>query len=263
MQLGASLDAFFYQKDLSSRLLLVEAVEKLTSLGLGIEVWASRNNDGTETGAADIARIRTLGAAAPFVSVHVRREFWSWNPQGLNRELAFCQGIGATTLVLHRESLGLDDPSSRPDFPAIARFAKEAKHAGVRLALENGRDTMWALDRVLDEIGDDPEATNLGICIDIGHAHLSQDAGRQPIRSYLERYRGQIIHIHLHDNLSEEDDHLIPGAGSIDWLDFLRTLGSIGYSGPGVFELHSNGDPLEAITQARKFIADLRAELCR
>ncbi|MCD5416040.1 sugar phosphate isomerase/epimerase [Candidatus Bipolaricaulota bacterium] len=263
MQLGASLMAFFDQTPPSAQLLLAEAVEELVALNLGIEVWASWKKGDPDPDATDIARIRTLGATAPFVSVHVRKELWRWDPQGLSRELAFCRGIGAGTLVLHRESIGLYTPSSRPDFPAIVRFAKEAEHAGVRLALKNGRDTMWALDRVLEAIGDDPERTNLGICIDVGHAHLSQDAGRQPIRNYLERYRGQLIHIHLHDNLREEDYRLSPGEGSIDWPALLQTLDTIGYSGPGVLELKPKGDPIAAIVQARDFLTKQKIEICR
>jgi len=109
------------------------------------------------------------------------------------------------------------------------------------------------LDRVLDEIGHDPARTNLGICIDVGHAHLAKDAGRQPIRNYLERYRGQLIHLHLHDNMQDEDDHRLPGEGSIDWPDLLRALGVIGYEGPAVLELHSPGDPLTALKKGCEF----------
>lgn len=221
-------------------------------------MWASRGDGDPGPTADTIACIRALAAAAPFVSVHARRELWRWDPQGLRREISFCRMINARTLVVHRESLGLYDPSSRPDFPAIARLAAEAKDLRVRIALENGRDTLWALDHVLDEIGDDPEKTNLGICIDVGHAHLSQDAGRQPIRDYLERYRGQLIHVHLHDNLNEEDDHRLPGEGSIDWPDLLRTLSAVGYHGPAVLELHPEGDPLAAIVKAREFLAACR-----
>ncbi len=110
---------------------------------------------------------------------------------------------------------------------------------------------MWALDLILDALGDDPEKTNIGICIDLGHAHISQDAGRQPIRNYLERYQGQLVHLHLHDNRDGRDDHLPLGKGSIDWNEALAAIKSVGYRGPAVLEIHSRGDTLAAISQSR------------
>ena len=232
-------------------------MRQIVSLDMGVEVWGTRGEGDLELGLEGVKEIRALCELAPFVSVHSRRVLWQWDPQGLSREIAFCKAIGTYTLVLHRESLGLYDPPSRPDFPAIVRLAAEARKAEVMLVLENGRDTLWALDLALDEIGDDPSKTNLGICVDVGHAHLSQDAGRQPIQNYLERYRSQLIHVHLHDNLTKEDDHLLPGEGSIDWPDLFRTLGEIGYHGPAVLELHPKGDPLAAIVKARGFLSSL------
>jgi len=251
--LGASVEGFFYGRPSSAWPTLTEAVGGIVSLGLGVEFWAFRGEGDPGPTSQTVEEIRCICEKAPFVSMHTHRELWRWNPDGLKREIALCHAVGARTLVLHKGSLGLYDPSSRPDFPAIRRLLQVAQEAGVKLALENGLDSLWALDRVLDEIGHDPAKTNLGICIDVGHAHLAKDAGRQPIRNYLERYRGQLIHLHLHDNLQDEDDHRLPGEGSIDWSDLLRTLGAIGYEGPAVLELHSAGDPLTALKKGCEF----------
>lgn len=252
--LGASVEGFFYGRAPSAWPTLTQAVGKIVSLGLGVEFWASRGEGDPEPIPQMMEEIRCICEKAPFVSVHAHRELWRWDPEGLKREIALCHTLGARTLVLHRTSLGLHDPSSRPDFPAIRRLLQTAQGAGVQLALENGLDSLWALDRVLDEIGHDPARTNLGICVDVGHAHLAKDAGRQPIRNYLERYRGQLVHLHLHDNMQDEDDHCLPGEGSIDWSDLLRTLAAIGYEGPAVLELHPPGDPLTALKEAREFL---------
>lgn len=177
-----------------------------------------------------------------------------WDPEGIRREIGYCRTVGARTLVLHQGSLGLHEPADRADFLEIKRLSEEAREAGVMLAIENKTDNLWMLDRVLDEIGDDPEETNLGVCIDVGHAHLSNDAGRQPVRAYLERYRAQLVHLHLHDNHGETDDHLLPGKGTIDWPDLFRTLDEIVYSGPMVLELHFQNEPLDEIREAAGYM---------
>ena len=229
----------------------------IAKLGLGVEVWATHGWDIGEPATGDVKAVRAATAEAPFVSVHARPSLWWWDPRGLRQEIAFCEAIGARTLVLHRESLGLETRSSRPDIPEIRRLAMAAREAGVMLALENGRDTLWALDAMLDALGNNPEKTNLGICIDVGHAHLSQDAGRQPVRNYLERYRGALVHLHLHDNARDLDDHRSPGEGTIDWPGVLGALENVGYEGPAVLELHPSGDPLVAIEEARAFLESL------
>ncbi|MCK4245922.1 sugar phosphate isomerase/epimerase, partial [Candidatus Bipolaricaulota bacterium] len=96
-----------------------------------------------------------------------------------------------------------------------------------------------------------------GICIDIGHAHLSQDAGRQPIENYLKRYREQLIHLHLHDNSGKQDNHRLLGKGSVDWEKLFDVLEAIRYNGPAVLEIHSEGKPLEAIVQGCEFVEGL------
>jgi len=257
LTLGAGVEGFFYGKNPSQWPKVSEAVNAVVSLGLGVEVWATRGENDSEPGPEGINEIRKTCDRAPFVSMHTRHKLWRWDPHGLQHEIWFCEAINARTLVLHRESLGLYDPSSRPDFPAIKRLAEAAREAGVQLVLENGRDTLWALDLILDEIGDDPTETNLGICIDIGHAHLSKDAGRQPIENYLKRYREQLIHLHLHDNLGKQDNHRLLGKGSVDWEKLFNVVEAIRYNGPAVLEIHTKGKPLEAIAQACDFINGL------
>jgi len=241
---------------------ILDATCRIVSLGLGVELWQSRGEGDAPLTREEIEKVKAECKTASFVSLHTSPEHWRWDPKGMADEIALGHALGAETLVLHRESLGLTDPSAHPDLPAIRRLAEVAREAGVMLALENGRDSMWALDLVLDEIGDDPRKTNLGICIDVGHAHISQDAGRQPIRNYLERYRGQLIHLHLHDNWGKADEHLPPGAGSIDWHAVLDAVSRVGYRGPGVLEIHSTGDLIGELAAARDYLLEIEGAGC-
>jgi sugar phosphate isomerase/epimerase len=249
------MQGFYYQRSPTTWPTQEEATRRIASLGLGVEVWMSKGEGDPDPDRPTLAAIRDAARGAPYISVHSRSELWSWNPAGLRREIALSNAVGARLLVLHRGGFGLIDPKSEANFPEIRRLAEEAREAGILLALENGRSDAWALDRVLDELGENPEETNLGICIDIGHAHLSTALSeKNPIRSYLERYALALVHLHLHDNVGQDDEHRVPGDGTADWRDTLETLRAIGYAGTGTFELLTDGDLLTGFARARSFL---------
>lgn len=257
LSLAGSTWGFFFNREPEEWVTIPEAIGELTALGFGVEVWTNRGWEEPWVSPELAQEIKEACAGASHVSVHTRPENWKWNPHGLSDEVEFCSVIGAHALILHPSSLGLEGASPHPDFPGIMRLAAQARELGVQLVLENTPNTMWALDLALDEIGDDPEKTNLGICIDVGHAYISQDAGREPIRNYIERYRGQLVHLHLHDNFGDSDDHLPLREGSIDWQNLADTLIAIGYRGPAVLELQRQGDLLAAFTDARDYLRSL------
>jgi sugar phosphate isomerase/epimerase len=64
------------------------------------------------------------------------------------------------------------------------------------------------LGEVIDIIGDD----RVDVCLDIGHAHCNS---RETPIQWIERLRGRIGWVHLHDNHGEWDEHLALGRGTI------------------------------------------------
>lgn len=260
--LGASLWGFYGRRAPAEWPTLPEAARAILSLdsSLGLEVWASKSLDEEAVDPDEIAALADICRSAPFVAAHARGAYWTWDPTALRREIDFAEQVGATVLVLHPVCLGIERPEDRPDIPEIRRIAAYAAKRGVRLALENMRDTIWLLDRMLEDVGDDPAATNLGICIDVGHAHLSHDAGRHPVTNYLERYAAQLIHVHLHDNDGASDEHLLPGTGSIDWPQALGTLARIDFRGIAMVEVHPPAD-LPAIDGIRDGVRFVRAAI--
>lgn len=254
MIFGASTLAFFHNRDHTWRT-VVEATQRITSLNLGVEIWTCLQAAGQSLSDTDCAALHAAGTDAPFISMHTQID--RWDRRSLCQEIDQCAALGATTLVLHDVTLDCHHPASKPDYPEIMRLARRARAHGLALAIENSKNNLWLLDQILDRIGDDPQKTNIGICIDVGHAYMSTDAGRQPIRAYLERYKEQLIHLHLHDNDGGEDVHRVPGEGSIDWPGALETIHQIDYRGPAVIELHSTGDPIADIKRATRFFAHL------
>jgi len=221
---------------------------------LGAEVWGSQALDQPMVAGQDLADLVDACQDASFVTVHVQGQHWLWNPASLRHEIDFSHQLGAETLILHPVCFGLVEEDDRPDWPEIVRIAEYAAKFGVQLAVENMKDSIWALDRILDEVGDDPEETNLGVCIDIGHANQSSDAGRESVCNYLERYAGQLVHLHLHDNRGEHDDHLIPGEGNVDWPRAFNVLNRIGFTGTAVLEAYQQGvSPMEGLRRGIEF----------
>jgi sugar phosphate isomerase/epimerase len=58
------------------------------------------------------------------------------------------------------------------------------------------------------------EKYNVGFCLDIGHAHAFTD--HEPVL-WVEEMGERITHFHIHDNSGEDDEHMAPGRGSIDF----------------------------------------------
>ncbi len=259
-QLGASIWGFYGRRRPEEWPTLPDAVREILSIdsSLGAEVWGSKTLDVPEASEEELAGLAEVCRTASFVAVHVRGVYMRWDPAGLRREIDFAERVNACALVLHPICLGLLKPEDRLDVPEILRLADYAAEREVCLALENSVDAIWLLDRVLEEVGDDPETTNLGICIDTGHAYMSHDAGREPVCNYLERYAGQLVHVHLHDNHGESDEHLVPGEGSIDWPRALRTLDEVGFDGTAVLEVHAaEVSPTEGIRQGLALLVPL------
>lgn len=258
IRIGASIWGFFGRREAAAWPSLPDAARAILSVApsLGIEVWGSKALHIPQVSEAENEALTEVCRGAAFVTVHVRGVYMEWNPAGLRREIDFAARVGACRLVLHPVCFGLLRPNDRSDVPEIRRVAEYAAGRGVRLALENTVDAIWILDRVLEEVGDDPEKTNLGICIDTGHAHMSHDAGREPISNYLERYAGQLVHVHVHDNRGETDEHLVPGTGTIDWPRVLRTLHAIAFDGTAVLEIHpaEGGSMPDAVRDGLAFL---------
>lgn len=214
----------------------------MVDAGLGIEVWAQRHAEEPELSLDDAGRLREICVTAPFVTMHTAYSQWRFDPSALREEIERAQRVGASALVLHIASLGIRKDGTGFDANETRGLAAYAAERGVRLLLENGRDSHQALDRVLDELGDDPDRTNLGICIDIGHAHASTDLPGDPVLEHLRRYRGALRHLHLHDNNGSADDHRGPGDGTIDWTALLKALKHAQRRLPAVLEVHAKGD---------------------
>ena len=170
--------------------------------------------------------------------------------------LALAQVVPFDVLVLH---LGV--PSADPaanSRAAVARSLEEIGEAtagaGVRLALELIPNGLSSADRLVRWIEDDLDLPGVGICLDVGHAHLGGDA-----MEAIEACSGHIVTTHLHDNRGRRDDHLVPGQGTVDWDGVMMAFQKVGYDGAWIFELAPAAEPEVILAEA----ARARARLTR
>ena len=83
--------------------------------------------------------------------------------------------------------------------------------------------------------------SNLGVCVDTGHLYLS---GHDPA-GQIRLTHGRPLTLHLNDNIGpippnydiyDSDLHLVPGLGTINWVQVILALREVGYNGPFIFE---------------------------
>lgn len=130
-----------------------------------------------------------------------------------------CDRIGAERLVVHpghtwgEEMRGSARAALDRSLDDLAAVQQEVN---VRFAVEN----MGAWDicffrspEFLVRLAD----RDLGFTLDVGHAHVNGN-----LESFLER--GGAIHVHLHDNHGNRDDHLACGDGDIDFHRVMAAL---------------------------------------
>src|SRR5262249_53533741 len=96
-------------------------------------------------------------------------------------------------------------------------------------------------------VEEDLDGSPVGICLDLGHAHLDGD-----LVESLELVSEHLLTVDIHDNRGRADDHLVPLDGTIDWPAAMTTLQKVGYEGALMFELSDRGSTREVLGKAKK-----------
>lgn len=99
----------------------------------------------------------------------------------------------------------------------LKRWKKIIKHAekiGITIAIENLRYIKF-VEFLIDNI----KSPNLKVCYDSGHAHCHTKG-----KFDFEKFKDLIVATHIHDNNNEQDLHLIPFHGNINWKEVLHKL---------------------------------------
>jgi sugar phosphate isomerase/epimerase len=121
-----------------------------------------------------------------------------------------------------------------------------AEPLGVRLAVEVIPNDLSRPGSLVHLAEEGLESADIGICLDVGHAHLEGD-----LIDAIEITSGHLALLHVHDNRGRVDDHLVPFDGTIDWPAAVTALQKVGYDGALIVEAASRGPARDTLVRAR------------
>lgn len=106
-----------------------------------------------------------------------------------------------------------------------------AKPLGVELLVENIPNELSTPEKLI-ELLHAGRFTDIGVCFDVGHAHLAPG-----VKQAFEALKDRIRSTHVHDNKQDRDSHLWPGEGSIDWKETIALLRTAPHVPPLLLEI--------------------------
>jgi sugar phosphate isomerase/epimerase len=155
----------------------------------------------------------------------------------VTRAIELAHHLQARFVVVHvgvpeSEQRGSADNRTDAARRSVETLAAAATRLGVQLALEVILNRLSSAEQLVRFIEDDLELPDLGVCLDVGHAHLAGD-----LVEAIETLSGHVVTTHVHDNGGRADDHRVPFEGTIDWDAAMIAMQKIGYEGVLMFEL--------------------------
>lgn len=152
----------------------------------------------------------------------------------IKRALEAAEQIPFRFLVVH---LGEREDTWSPralefSITALEHLRAFANPLGVKLLVENLQNEVTQPAHIL-EILTAGHFTDIGVCLDVGHAHLGEG-----VAPALAELKDRIRSSHLHDNRGERDEHLWPGDGTIAWDETWEGLKAAPQTPAGVLEIH-------------------------
>jgi len=163
----------------------------------------------------------------------------------VKRAMEAAEQIPMTAIVLHL-GLGLDQGSPRSlehSLTAIEHLKAFAHPLGMKVLLENLANDVSTPEHLMEilKVG---HFDNVGICLDVGHAHMTYGG----VDAAFEACGKRIVQMHLHDNHGTRDEHLWPESGTIDWAGVVRHAAALGTPVAGYLEIaHDLGETEDSV----------------
>lgn len=168
------------------------------------------------------------------------------------KSLAVAEYLGCPAVVVHPVTISSDKLAEwDTNMDIYRKLMPAAKKYGVKICLENlfagfnGRciegvcSDVHEACRYLDTLNCEAGEDIFGFCLDVGHANLT----KKNINQYVTFLGDRLTNLHIHDNDSEKDLHLMPYTQTLggnktatDWEGFIEGLHEIKYKGDLCFE---------------------------
>jgi sugar phosphate isomerase/epimerase len=173
--------------------------------------------------------------------------------------LDYAAEAGAAIVVYHARDLPDEPESEDPQLAetrSLGRLAVRAEQLGTTIALENlapfypGPERLSHTPMVLRSLVHKLSSPAVGLCLDLGHAHIVSDLRHSDVGQLIEPVLDSVAIFHLHDNLGARrggaaapeldplrlDLHMPPGRGTLPWPDLAGRLRT--HPAPLMLEVH-------------------------
>lgn len=217
----------------------------------------------------DVERLRSALSAfaeshihAPFGNIHdtslvtPNRYIRKASVREITRSIELAREVGVSTVTIHSgmSSVKMEPQEQKRHISeALLELDEIASSAGVLLGIEVADYFMEGQRyKLLDEL----QLRSTGITLDVGHISFNNGRGYREFGSiggFIEQFRSRIFHLHIHD-YDGERDHIAIGRGFIDFVEILRALKKIHYTGTLCLELNPELVTIEEIVESKERI---------
>ena len=188
-----------------------------------------------EKGRADRAGVEIHQIHAPWPVDDSTEEKRIQNMEYMKRAVLGTSLLGASYFVVHPLMPFDWENDEDPDFTIrcnrefFKTLAEYARPLGVTICIENMPFKKYGLSYIKNLVPfvKDMNMDNLKICLDTGHANVSDKEVGDMVRLCGDELKA----LHVHDNNGMWDEHAIPYTRAIDWNDFRKALKEIDYHG--------------------------------
>lgn len=148
----------------------------------------------------------------------------------LSNSLLFCHRHHIPIMVMHVSAGKTPPPLNQTGLQIIRDLVRQAENQGITIALENAEDYG---NHFLDFVFSNIQSPNLGFCYDSSHDAIAKEFNGKA----LEKWGSLLAATHFSDNNGVNDDHLLPGSGSIDWHAVMSQFPKDRYKGSLMLEV--------------------------
>ena len=197
-------------------------------------------------------------AHAPVPVIRFSRDYDGY-VAACRRAIRACHMLGIPQMVYHSlvwpAAFGLGGTWHEANTAFFGSLMEDAARYGVGICVENtwpilDSHPLWQTEELIafvDSFGADDV---MGICWDVGHGNLTGNGhnykrdANPALAPYGNQYDNltkigkRLRALHINDNNGLDDDHVMPGIGTVRWDDVIRALDDIGYAHSFTFEAH-------------------------
>jgi sugar phosphate isomerase/epimerase len=191
-----------------------------------------------------IAKSRSLQYTlhAPFADINIAspsKPILTASLKRLKESMAYANALNAKLWIFHpgnRTGISMFYPGEdwKQNIKSLSVLHETAEEYGLNIALENLPEKYGFLMKQPEDFHKFYKETRLhdiGIVLDVGHANLEGQT-----EQFLRKLPDKIVHMHVSDNMGENDQHLGLGYGKINWQRFVESLREIAYDKTVIIE---------------------------